>query len=358
MERTFAASHARSTAAMDPVWKADELPPLAYRVELEPRERAALHDALVSAGAWHTLGKRDVPRACSALWPRIQHCLDQRAGFCIVSGLPFDGREDCGRQLTFLVGHGLGTPVFQDARGARMVDIRSTDAAALDAATYKPRSDGTHVRPYETRAAFRLHSDPCDVAGLFCLQAAARGGGSAVVNALAVHDRLAETRPDLLELLYRPFCYAKPRRPGEAASWHSVPVFSWQDGYFKSHIVPDLIFAAQLVPEVPRLSAEQRAALDALMQVAAAPEFKLDLQLTPGQLLLLNNHLVWHGRDAYEDAPGTARHLLRLWLATPGSRPLHPVHEAWFGDPAPGALRGGYLRERLHELRERPADDA
>jgi hypothetical protein len=65
-----------------------------------------------------------------------------------------------------------------------------------------------------------------------------------------------------------------------------------------------------------------------------------------------NNHLVWHGRVDYEDAPGTVRHLLRLWLATPHSPPLHPVHRAWFRNPAPGALHGGYLRERLGELAE------
>ena len=86
------------------------------------------------------------------------------------------------------------------------------------------------------------------------------------------------------------------------------------------------------------------------MALADTPEFRHELQLLPGQLLLLNNHLVWHGRSAYEDAPGSVRYLLRLWLATPDSRPLDPVHAAWFGNPAPGALRGGYLRERLVEL--------
>lgn len=131
-----------------------------------------------------------------------------------------------------------------------------------------------------------------------------------------------------------------------------MPVFSWRDGYFKGHVVPDLILAAQLVPAVPRLSTAQREALEALMELANTSEFKLELQLEPGQLLLLNNHIVWHGRGAYEDAPGSVRHLLRLWLATPDSRPLDPVHEAWFGNPAAGALRGGYLRDRLSELAE------
>jgi len=286
----------------------------------------------------------------------MRGCLDESAGFCVVSGFSFDGNEedaaDRARRTTFLVGYGLGTPVFQDAQGGRLVDVRSTDAKMSEAATYAPRADGTHVRPYETRAAFRLHADACDVAGLFCVQAAAHGGSSSIVNALTVYRRLSEARPDLLEVLHQPFYYAKPRKPGEPASYHGIPVFSWQDGYFKSHIVPDLIFISQFVPEVPRLSALQQEALDVLMKIASEPDLAVNITLAAGELLLLNNHVVWHGRDAYEDEPWAVRHLLRLWLATPNSRPLNPVHEPWFGDPSPGALRGGYLRERLHELRE------
>jgi hypothetical protein len=353
MRQSDAKTHARSAGIADPIWSARELSADAHQVELSADEHAALEAALrASAGPWHNLRRRDVPSSCAALWTRIRHCLDRSAGLCVVSGLPFPADEDSARRVAFLAALGLGTPVFQDARGARMVDIRSTDANAQDAVMYTPRSDGTHVRPYETRAAFRLHADPCDVAGLFCVQSAARGGGSTIVNALAVHQRLAETRTDLLEVLYQPFYYAKPRQPGEAPSAHAIPVFSWHDGYFKAHIVPDLIFAAQLVPELPRLSALQRDALEALLAVASSPELMFSLSLAPGQLLWLNNHLVWHGREAYSDEAGTVRHLLRLWVATPDSRPLDPVHAAWFGNPAPGALRGGYLRERLGELAE------
>ncbi|MFT3926882.1 MAG: TauD/TfdA family dioxygenase [Myxococcales bacterium] len=337
----------------DPRWTSSELTAQAYRVEVDAEEQSALAVAIAGERPWQALKRSDVPVSCRGLFRRIEGCLDQSAGFCVVSGLPFDGAEESSRRVAFLAGYGVGTPVYQDAQAGRMVDIRSTEAQLMDAGMYKPRSDGTHTRPYETRAAFRLHTDACDVAGLFCVQAAATGGTSSLVNALTVYDRVAQSRPDLLAVLEEPFYYAKPRKPGEPASYHGIPVFSWHQGYFKSHIVPDLIYFAQFVPEVPRLTNAQHEALDLLQKVASSPELKFELRLEPGQLLLLNNHVVWHGRDAYEDAPDTVRHLLRIWMATPTSRPLHPLHEAWFGDPRPGALRGGYLRERLHELAEK-----
>lgn len=335
----------------DPTWRADELVPSAYRVELKPDERAAFaHAAKTLPRVWQAFAPSDVPAACDPLWTRIHRCLDRSAGFCVVAGLPLAGDSEEARRIAFLAGLGLGTPVFQDAQGARIVDIRSTEASDADAVEYTLRANGTHVRPYETRNAFRLHADACDVAGLYCVQTAALGGASSVVSALAVHDRLAATHPDLLEVLYEPYYYARPKRPNEPIGYHGIPVFSWQDGFFKGHIVPDLIFAAQRVPEVPRLDERQRAALEALLHVANAPEFTFELRLARGELLLLNNHLVWHGRSAYEDTSDAVRHLLRLWLATAHTRPLHAVHEAWFGSTAPGTLRGGYLRERLGEL--------
>src|SRR5687768_5189855 len=104
-------------SVLDPVWTARELDPDAYRVQLSSEEHASLLDAVQRARAWHVLGRGDVPSASAALWRRVRRCLDRTAGFCIVSGLPFDGEPELARRVTFLVGYGLGTPIFQDAQG-------------------------------------------------------------------------------------------------------------------------------------------------------------------------------------------------------------------------------------------------
>ncbi len=46
------------------------------------------------------------------------------------------------------------------------------------------------------------------------------------------------------------------------------------------------------------------------------PANRLDLWLEPGQIQLLNNRVIVHGRSAYEDhaEPERRRHLVRLWL--------------------------------------------
>ena len=63
----------------------------------------------------------------------------------------------------------------------------------------------------------------------------------------------------------------------------------------------------------------------------------------PGDIQLLNNHVIYHGRTAYEDDAVTLqeRLLFRLWLAMPNSRRLPGGFETLWGSTAPGVLRGG-----------------
>jgi alpha-ketoglutarate-dependent taurine dioxygenase len=65
------------------------------------------------------------------------------------------------------------------------------------------------------------------------------------------------------------------------------------------------------------LDARTRAALAAWEEVAEQPDVHLDMQLAPGDVQLVSNHLVVHARTAYADDPAAPRHLLRLWLSLP-----------------------------------------
>ncbi len=66
----------------------------------------------------------------------------------------------------------------------------------------------------------------------------------------------------------------------------------------------------------------------------------------PGDIQLLNNHVIFHGRTAYEDdsASHQERLLFRLWLSMPNSRRLPHGFENLWGSVEPGALRGGVMQ--------------
>lgn len=72
--------------------------------------------------------------------------------------------------------------------------------------------------------------------------------------------------------------------------------------------------------------------------------------MAPGDVLLMNNHVVYHARAPYQDGEdtGSERLLFRLWLAVANSRPLPESQAVLFGDVPAGAVRGGIAKAEAH----------
>src|SRR5580658_2004856 len=199
------------------------------------------------------------------------------------------------------------------------------------------------LRSYATAEGQKFHIDRCDVVALLCLRRAQSGGLSTIVSSMAVHNVMAQRRPDLLERLYRPF--PTDRRgeiPEGKGPFYEAPVFNPHAGslsvlYSRLHIG-----SSQRFPEARRLTQEDIEALDMLGQLAADPELRLDIDFAPGDIQILHNHTILHARSAYEDWPEVERkrHLLRLWLCPPDARELAPVFAEVYGRITVGD-RGG-----------------
>src|SRR5262249_4168777 len=158
---------------------------------------------------------------------------------------------------------------------------------------------------------------------LLCVGQAKEGGLSKVASTVAVHNEILRRRPDLLDVLYQPYPRSRlGEEKGGGDMIYMLPVFGVRDGRFTSHYSRTYIEAAQKVPEVPRLTREQEEAMDLLAEVADSLCYRMRLE--PGDMQLLNNHVIYHARDAFTDDEdsGHVRQLYRLWLSVPNSRAL------------------------------------
>ena len=228
-----------------------------------------------------------------------------------------------------------GTAVSQSKDGDILGDVRNVGVDI-----HSPQGRG-----YKSNQRLNFHTDSADVVGLFVLCVAMRGGQSKVVSSVSVHNEIARLRPDLLEVLYQPFHWSwNQQEPAGAPPYYQQPIFSRCDGKFSCRYVRGHINNAQRFPEVPRLTPEQIAALDLLDQVANDESLHVTYDFKPGDIQLLNNHICLHARTAFEDYPehDRRRHLLRMWLSVPNSRPLSPALGTIYQDQRPGAVRGGF----------------
>lgn len=273
--------------------------------------------------------------AITELLTRAQKELEHGCGVFRLRGLAMHGLSvtDCER-IFWTMAQQLGTPVSQSAKGERLYHV--SDAGF----------GNKHVkaRGPNTRQALSFHTDRCDVIAFFCVRQAQTGGENLLVSAAALHNHLAEHRPDLLEVLYQPFYWQRHNiDTGNQRPWCLLPIFAPFKGKFMANIMRVLIQRGHQNPEIPDLTTVQQEALDVLEQTARLPHMHTQFRQQPGDMLFVNNLVVFHSRNAFEDYQDSAkkRLLLRLWLATPTSRELDPLYAQLYGQAAPGSIRGG-----------------
>jgi len=211
------------------------------------------------------------------------------------------------------LGSYLGKPMSQNKHGHILGHVKDLGGDYADANT----------RGYMTRAEMRFHSDACDYVGLLCLNAAKSGGASRVASSVTLYNRMLEQRPDLArELcgdLYR--SRSGETNPGEEP-WIKHPIFCFAEGYFSATGLGAAIDKAQNLPGVPPFTPAQKEAI--ALYRATVDECAADMDFRPGDIQFLNNFVTLHTRREFEDwpEPERKRHLLRLWISDPQSRPL------------------------------------
>lgn len=179
--------------------------------------------------------------------------------------------------------------------------------------------------------------------GLLCLCEARRGGDSLLVSALTLFNVLRREHPELLARLLRPMPHDRRGEvPAGMLPFFEIPVFSSREGHLTVFYQRQYFDSAQRFPDARRLTDEDVMALDRFDALANDPHLYLSMRLQPGDMQFVHNHVLLHDRTAFEDDPAHKRHLLRLWLACPGARPLPDAFAARYGSIEIGN-RGGVV---------------
>jgi hypothetical protein len=266
-------------------------------------------------------------------------------GFVLIRGLPVEGKPILDSAVSYCgIGCYFGAMRSQNAKGHLLGHVRDLGGPTT-------LEDPT-VRAYHTAERQMFHTDGSDIVGLLCLKQARTGGLSSIVSSMAIYNRMASERPDLVRRLFAPMPFDRRGEvPEGALPYYMIPVITDYAGHLSIGYTRRNINSSQRHPDAPRLTEDDYAALDLFDDLANDPDLRLDMVLQPGDMQFLYNHTILHDRTAYEDWPeeDKKRHLLRLWLAMPDDRPLDPILAQRFGSVEPGN-RGGIICQgtRLH----------
>lgn len=297
------------------------------------------------------LGELDLPEIVPETFPLARSAtllagmgndLRHGRGFALLRGLPRERytADDMAR-IYFGIGSYLGRPLYQSYQGELLGHVM--DHSDLEE---KPRA-------YHAGGQLGMHTDSCDIVALMCLRTARSGGASRIASAAAVHDALIDSGSDFIAPLYRGFYYRRmdldaQHGSGIVVSRERVPVFTRTDGDFACYFLGGYARRAARMGDAS-LSDLEVAAIDEAERLAGSPGFHLDMNFADGDIQLLNNRRILHGRTDYQDAKeiGSRRHLLRLWLRAP-SWPALPPNQIFHTDE--DRRNWARQRRRLMEL--------
>jgi hypothetical protein len=320
--------------------------PESWTYELSPAELGEIEVAVAQVRGRDLAGLTRADFVFPTLGPKLDALREEVLnghGFVLIRGLPVEGRLIADSAAAYWgVGLYFGNPRSQNAMGHLLGHVRDLGLATAD----------PNVRTYQTTERQHFHTDSCDIVALLCLKTAKSGGLSSIVSSMAIYNEMAKRRPDLLARLFLPF--STDRRgevPVGKQPFFDMPVYNEYEGHLSAIFSGTYIRSGQRFPDARRLTAEDHAALAMFDDLANDTELRLDMEFRPGDMQFVHNHTCLHDRTAFVDwpEPERKRHLLRLWLAAPGARPLPPVYAERYGSVTVGE-RGGIICEktRLH----------
>lgn len=273
--------------------------------------RAAVRQAEAGGRSLRRLRRQDFPlprmEARIADWRRE---IRRGRGFVLIRGVPVNDWTEAQCELFYWgFGHHLGLPGAQNPQGDLLGHVRD-------------QRGGGDVRYYRTNKALAPHCDTADVVGLLCLRTAQSGGLSRIASSVAVYNELLRRKPQLVPRLFEPMWFDTKGEGGIPA--YPIAPCRYAAGELRTFWQSDYYRTVQNVPQVPRLTPAEHELLDTYDAIADDPEFRLDMDLQPGDIQLISNHTILHSRTGFEDwpEPERRRHLLRLWLTLPEKRPL------------------------------------
>ena len=271
---------------------------------------AALDVARRRGLAWRDVGRDEFPLGAFAeTLARVSHELEHGRGLRLLRGLPAARYSaDELRIVIWGIGAHLGTAMTQSSFGEMIGEVRDEIRAygkvrGPDGVTGDASHPSSRARA-RSSGPLRFHSDRADVIALMCVRPAKAGGVSKLASSVAVHNAMLARRPELCALLYGDYYRSRlGEELGGENAYYALPVWGLRDGRFTSHYSRTFVEAAQNLPGVPKMTADQDEALD--LHAAIAEELCHHVALEAGDINFINNHVLtrkgfpfWAGCDS------------------------------------------------------------
>lgn len=247
--------------------------------------------------------------------PSLRKLLDTGPGFVVLHRIPFDTYLD-DNDACEIIAWGLANYFGRPLRQGISSDRRLFSVTDQGDANNDPTRIGASAKrsPMHTDNGCLEPRPPCYIA-LACVQSAVTGGESRLISAHTLYSTIKNERPDLLPLYFDTYAFRSPQMHvwPEGKPYIQKPIFEIHHNELRVHYARVMIEPGMEMAGTP-LSITQRAALDYLDSVLQRDDLCFQTLLRTGDMLITNNLVSLHGREAFSAGNKQSRLLKRIWL--------------------------------------------
>ena len=210
----------------------------------------------------------------------------------------------------------IGTRLAQSKKGNKIQEVTPKISKLKKISKKKIKEK---LRYHQTNLGGSIHSDgpqlnqPPKYIIMTCVQNAKKGGLSIITNAKKIFEFMKKKEPKHLRILKKSFFFERRGFSFNNSNIFKKPIFEIKKNLLRFRYLRDYMHEAYRLKSL-KLSTAQIKALDQLDKLLSKKKNQYLYKLSEGDVLLLNNHKLAHGRSAFSINNGGNRSLIRVWF--------------------------------------------
>lgn len=213
----------------------------------------------------------------------------------------------------------LGKIRDQNAKKDKIIEIKP-DLKKIRELKIKKTKIKTVLRYHQTNLGGSIHSDgpqhliPPKYLIMACEQNSLKGGDTVIVNTKKIYNYLKQHKPKFLNILNKKIFFERRGFNFKNENVFSKPIFNNKNNSFIFRYLRDYIEKGYSIRK-KKISKKLTRALNYLDRLLKSKKFMKKIKLKRGDLILLNNHTLAHGRTTFKiNKKFHQRLLYRIWI--------------------------------------------
>ena len=213
----------------------------------------------------------------------------------------------------------FGKIVSQNKQNKKILEIKP-NIKKIKILKKKNKKIKSVLRYHQTNLGGSIHSDgpqlksPPKYIIMACVSNSLKGGDTILVDTIKIYNFLKKKKPEFLKTLKENFFFERRGFDCSNKNIFSKPIFYKTKNKFIFRYLRDYIEKGYEIKK-QKLSKIQTKAFNYLDKLLKDKKFLKITKLGKGDLVILNNHVLAHGRTTFKiEKKNTSRKLYRIWI--------------------------------------------